>query len=155
MLRSLENFPDLSAFNIDILAHFFLSLYASSTCIIRIVYIILALDVGFKISADQVPIIVVSESGNQLEKDVTLSEFALTDGLDDFLEALGQVFLGGSDRHLMLEFIHLLYSCSEDEDILFFDLLIDFDIGPIHCADNQTAIQHELHVARSRSLSAG
>lgn len=111
-----------------------------------IVYVVLTLDVGIEISADQVPIVVVGESGNQFEKNVTLTKFTLANRLDYFLKARGQVFFGRSDRHPVFEFVHLLNSCSEDKNVLFFDFLIDLDVRSIHRTDNKTAIQHELHV---------
>ncbi len=47
-----------------------------------------------------------------------------------------------------------LDSHAEDEDVLFTNFLEDFDISAVECADGESAIERELHVARAGGLFA-
>lgn len=50
--------------------------------------------------------------------------------------------------------VHFLHSHAEDEEVLLSGLLGHLHVGSVHGADGQSAIQHELHVASARRLSA-
>ncbi len=43
----------------------------------------------------------------------------------------------------------------EDEDVLVADFLADFDVGAVHGADGERAVEGELHVARAGGFGAG
>ena len=69
--------------------------------------------------------------------------------MDDLLELDGHVLLGTGGRHLMLEVLNRLNSGTKDEDVLVAYLLVDLDVGSVHCAEDQSSIHDELHVAGS------
>lgn len=50
--------------------------------------------------------------------------------------------------------IHVIHSHAEDEKVILAGLLCHLNVGSVHGTDGQSAVQHELHVAGARGLSA-
>src|SRR6516162_9567611 len=51
--------------------------------------------------------------------------------------------------------LNLVSGKPKDKDIVAADLLHDFNVGAIQCADGQCAIHHKLHIPSSRRFLAG
>lgn len=54
----------------------------------------------------------------------------------------------------LVKCIDILHPHAEDEEVIFTGLLCHLNVGSVHGADGQSAIQHELHVAGTRGLSS-
>lgn len=54
----------------------------------------------------------------------------------------------------LVKCIYVFHPHAEDEDVVLASLLGHLNIGSVHGANGQSAVQHELHVAGSRGLSA-
>ena len=54
----------------------------------------------------------------------------------------------------MLESLDGLHPSAEDEDVFFTHFLINFDVGSIHSADDESSIHDELHIGSAGCLSA-
>src|SRR5690606_16545825 len=44
---------------------------------------------------------------------------------------------------------------AEDEDVVFADVVVDLDVGAVHRADGERAVECQLHVARTGRFGAG
>src|SRR5262249_35462032 len=53
------------------------------------------------------------------------------------------------------ERVHLCSSEAEDKHVVVADLLADLDVGAVHRADGEGAVEGELHVARAGGLGPG
>lgn len=51
--------------------------------------------------------------------------------------------------------LHVVHPHAEDENVFLSGFFGHLHIGPVHGADGESAVQHELHVARSRGFCAG
>ena len=109
----------------------------------------MGLDVGVEVSGDQVVVVVVGDGGNELHEDVSFSEFALSDGLDDLLEGLGDIVLGSRSAHVVSHVVDFIDLSSKDEDVFFSDFLEDFYVGSVEGSDDETSVHDEFHVGGS------
>lgn len=55
---------------------------------------------------------------------------------------------------LPVKCIYIIHPHAKDKEVVLASLLSHLNIGSIHGTDGQRAVQHELHVASSRGLSA-
>lgn len=53
-----------------------------------------------------------------------------------------------------VKFIDIVHPHTEDEEVILTSLLSHLNVGSVHGTNGQSTVQHELHVASARGLSA-
>lgn len=54
----------------------------------------------------------------------------------------------------LIHCVNVIHPHAEDEEVLLAGLLSHLNVGSVHCTDGESTVQHELHVAGARGLSA-
>lgn len=70
-------------------------------------------------------------------------------------KSLTRLFSRRDFSPFLVKRINIIHPHAKDEKVLLASLLSHLDVGSVHGTDGQAAIQHELHVASARGLSAG
>ena len=127
------------------------------------------LDITVEVIRDQVVITMVYDCVDDGRELIHVAEHARTDGVEDFLQVwIDRVRAVGV---VVTEIFDVLGEVAEKEDVVVTDFASDFDlesvssgqvwlgdhgsltyICTIASANDQSTIQHKLHVARARSL---
>ena len=110
-------------------------------------YLFLSPQVGYEISSDEVPVIIIENSSNKPHQKVLLPESARPYRLNDLLQLSRNVILGTRRAHLMFQSINFLHSRTKYENVFLSNFLVDLNVSAIHSSNNETSIHHKLHVA--------
>lgn len=138
---------------------------------IRRIHQLLRLDVAAEVIRHEVVVAVLLDRRDQVAERPRVPERVRLDAVEDRAEVRVQRVRGVRVR--VPQVLDLLGEVAEEEDVVLADLARDFDlealaarswacaegrgtyIGTVAGSDDQTAVQHELHVARARCLGSG
>lgn len=113
---------------------------------------ILGFDVSVEIEAGNVVIATIGKSVKDWVDNLSITEEAGFDGLEDSLQFSTKV-ISLTLIKLLSNFVYAIYSFSENEHVLFAYLFSDLDVGAIHGTNNKTTVHNEFHVGCSRGFS--
>ena len=111
------------------------------------------LDVAVEVVGDEVVVALVDDGVAQGAEAVRVAEAASLDGVEDVGEV--RVQFEGAVVVGVAEVLDVLGQVAEEEDVGLADFAGDLDVGPVARADDQAAIQDELHVAGPTGFRAG
>ena len=99
--------------------------------------------------ADQVVVISVDQVVDQVNEGLGVStEGSTFDGLINTTKSASDI-TAITRPHCVTSILHLLHVLTEDEHVLYANLLSDLNVGTIHSTDDKAAIHHELHIGGS------
>ena len=113
---------------------------------------ILSINVRVEVEAGDVVIATVSQLVKDGVNNISVTEEAGLDGVEDSLQSTTDI-VSLALVNLLTDAVNAIDALTENEHVLLTNLFGDLDVGTIHGTNNEATVHDELHVGRARCLS--